>query len=140
MPDPETARALLAGLIAGVATAFATTAIALISIARDERWYARTARMRLPLPLLGVIVVNGLMLGCTLLGLVLAAAYLRAEDVYPAGGVGSPNRLFTLLIAGAAAVLLLGVAVVRRRLTWPMWATALVALLAFGWLLPGLAR
>lgn len=140
MPDPETARALLAGLIAGVAVAFATTAIALISIARDERWYARTARVRLPLPLLGVIFVNGLMLGWTLLGLVLAAAYLRAEDTYPAGGVGSPNQLFTLLIVGAAAVLLLGVAAVRRRLTRPMWATALVALLAFGWLLPGLAR
>lgn len=140
MPDPETARALLAGLIAGAATAFATTAIALIAIARDERWHARTASVRVPLPLLGVVFVNGLMLGWTLLGLVLGAAYLRAEDAYPAGGVGSTNRLFTLLIAGAVAVLLLGVAFIRGRLTRPMWATAIVALLAFGWLLPGLAR
>ena len=145
MPDAETARALLSGLIAGTAAAFATTAIALVALAHDERW-RRVAPSglpgggRVPLPLLGVVFVNGLMLAWTALGLVLGAAYLRVEATHPAGGLGSPNRLFTLLVAGAVVLLLFGAGYVRGRLTRPMWSTALVAVLAFGWMLPGLAR
>ncbi len=140
MADADTARALLAGLVAGAAASFATTAIALTALVRDPRWRQRTQNLRVPLPLMGVVFVNGLMLAWTALGLLLGAAYLRAESAHPAGGLGSPNRLFTLLVAGAVAVLLLGVVYVRGRLTAPMWGTALVALAAFGWLLPGLAR
>ena len=140
MPDAETARALLAGFIAGAVTAMATTAIALVALVHDARWRERAPSLRVPWPLLGVVFVNGLMLGWTALGLVLGAAYLQAESSQPAGGVGSPNRLFTLLIAVAALSLLAAAVFVRRRLTAPMWATAAVALLSFGWLLPGLAR
>ena len=140
MPDPETARALLAGFIAGAVTAMATTAIALWAITQGARRRGRVPQPRLPWPLLGVVFVNGLLLGWTALGLVLGAAYLRAESSQPAGGVGSPNRLFTLSIVLAAVALLAAAVFVRRRLTVPMWATAAVALLSFGWLLPGLAR
>ena len=145
MPDAESARALLSGLIAGMAAAFATTAIALVALAHDERWRrivpsSLAGRGRVPLPLLGVVFVNGLMLAWTALGLVLGAAYLRAEATHPAGGLGSPNRLFTLVVAGAVVLLLFGAGYVRGRLTRPMWSTAVVAVLAFGWLLPGLAR
>lgn len=145
MPDAETARALLSGLIAGTAAAFATTAIALVAFAHDERWRGVAPSGlpgggRVPLPLLGVVFVNGLMLAWTALGLVLGAAYLRVEATHPAGGLGSPNRLFTLLVAGAVVLLLFGAGYVRGRLTRPMWSTALVAVLAFGWVLPGLAR
>ncbi len=145
MPDAETARALLSGLIAGTAAAFATTAIALVALVHDERWRGVAPSGlpgggRVPLPLLGVVFVNGLMLAWTALGLVLGAAYLRAEATHPAGGLGSPNRLFTLLVVGAVVLLLFATGYVRGRLTRPMWSTALVAVLAFGWLLPGLAR
>jgi len=140
MPDADTARALLAGLIAGAAASFATTAIALTALVRDQRWQRLTQNLRVPLPLVGVVFVNGLMLAWTALGLLLGAAYLRTESAHPAGGLGSQNRLFTLLLAGAVALLLLGAGYVRGRLTAPMWGTALVALAAFGWLLPGLAR
>ena len=140
MPDADTARALLAGAIAGAAGALASTAIAVIAIVRDERWYLRPQSLRVPLPLLGVVFVNALMLAWTALGLLLGAAYLRVGASHAAGGPGSPNWLFTLLVGGAVLLLLLSAGYVRGRLTTPMWATALVAAAAFGWLLPALAR
>ena len=140
MPDADTARALLAGAIAGAAGALASTAIALIAIVRNERWYRRPHTLRVPLPLLGVVFVNALMLAWTALGLLLGAAYLRVGASDAAIGPGSPSRLFTLLVGGAVLLLLLAASYVRGRLTTPMWATALVAAAAFGGLLPALAR
>ena len=140
MPDAETLRALLAGLIAGAVVAFAVTAVGMIAIARDRRWLGRAPNLRLPLPLLGVVLVNGLMLGCTALGLALGALYLRAEATHPAGGLASPNRLFTLLVVGAVLVVAAGAGYVRGRVTRPLWLTALIVVLAYGWLLPALAR
>lgn len=141
VPDPTTLRALLAGLIAGAAVALASTAITLVALARG-RWWARLPqhqRVPLPLPLLGVVFVNGLMLAWTLLGLVLGAGYLRAAERAPGAGLGSPNVRFTLLVAGAILAALALAGFVRRRVTWPLWSTALAALAAFGWLLPLLA-
>ena len=140
MPDGETMRALFSGLVAGAIVAFTTTAIALIAIARDPRWILLASTVRVPLPLAGVVVVNGMMLGCTMVGLVLGAFYLAAEGSVPAGGVGTTNLLFTSLVSGAVALVLAAGIYIRGRLTWPMWSTALVAALSLGWLLPNLAR
>ena len=140
MPDAETMRALFSGLVAGAIVAFATTAIALVAIARDPRWIALASTVRVPLPLAGVVVVNGMMLGWTLVGLVLGAFYLAAEGSVPAGGLGTTNLLFTSLVAGAVALVLAAGTYIRGRLTWPMWSTALIAALSLGWLLPNLAR
>jgi hypothetical protein len=141
--DTDMLRALLAGFASGVATAFATTFVAL---------YALTQRVRagqpLPVPgwervrpaLLGLMFVNGLMLLWSALGLALGAAYVRAESARPAGGLGSPNALFTVLIVGAAGVGLTIAWYVLRRLHWTAWATAAVAIVTFGWMLPNLAR
>lgn len=139
MPDPTTMQALVAGLIAGAAVAFASTAIVLVALARSTWWTRLPARQRVPLPLLGVVFVNGLMLAWTLLGLVLGAGYLRAATVAPGAGLGSPNMRFTVLVAGTILVALALAAFVRRRVTWPVWWTAGVAVAAFGWLLPLLA-
>ena len=140
MPDEQTMRALFSGLVAGMIVAFATTAIILIAISRDPRWIARAANLRVPLPLAGIVVVNGMMLGWTLVGLVLGALYLLAEEHRPAGGLASTNVLFSALVAGVV-LLALGIAFyVRGRLTWPVWSTALVAAASLGWLLPNLAR
>jgi hypothetical protein len=75
----------------------------------------------------------------TAAGLLLGAAYLRAESARPAGALGSGNALFSLLVAAGAGLLLAGYAFVRGRPRWPAWGSALVALVAFGWLLPALA-
>lgn len=131
--DAETARALFAGFTAGAAAAFVTAALALRSMSRDASWLARWRRTaaagRTPLPLLGVLLVNGLLLGWTLLGLLLGAAYL---------GVGDPLR-FGAIVHAAALAALVAAGFVRRRVTASMWAAALTAALAFGALLPALA-
>ena len=130
----EAGRALLAGFVAGAAAAFATSAIVLIGMSRDDAWKARwRARLagaeRLPAPLLGVALVNGLLLGWTLLGLLLGAAYAGMGDPLRFGAVAHALALAALVAAG----------VVRGRVTAPMWGAALAAALAFGVLLPALA-
>ena len=132
--DPEAARALAAGFISGAAAALATTGIALFSMSRNAGWWVR-ARERVagarsvPLPLLGIVVVNAMMLAWTLLGLVLGAAYLSLDD---------PAR-FRLFLNVAVLVALIAAGFVRGRMTRTMWVTALVAAVAYGVLLPLLA-
>ena len=141
--DPDTLRALLAGFASGVATAFATTFVALYALTQQVR-----AGRPLPVPgwdrvrpaLLGLMFVNGLMLLWTAFGLLLGALYVRAEAARPAGGLGSPNALFTVLIAAGVGVVLTIIWYVARQLHWTAWATAGVTLVAFGWMLPNLAR
>ena len=132
--DPEAARALVAGFISGAAAALASTGIALFSMSRNAEWWVR-ARERVagarsvPLPLLGIVIVNAMMLAWTLLGLVLGAAYLSLDD---------PAR-FRLFLNVAVLVALIAAGFVRGRMTRTMWVTALVAAVAYGVLLPLLA-
>jgi hypothetical protein len=137
--DPRILQALLAGLITGMAVALATTAIALIAIARNPRWREQPLSLPIPLPAAGVIVVNAMVLGWTVGGLVLGAIFLGIEDRRPSAGLGSANLVFTAVVAGGIVTLLAAGAYVRGRVTWPVLSTAGVAALAFGWLLPLLA-
>ena len=132
--DAEAMRALVAGFIAGAAAALATTGMALISMSRDAAWWVRARERvagagKVPLPLLGVVVVNAMMLGWTLLGLVLGAAY---------DGLDDPAR-FRLFVNLAILAALVAAGFVRGRMTRAMWSTALVAAIAYGALLPLLA-
>ncbi len=135
----ETARALLAGFISGAAVAFATTFMTLIVLSRSAVWQRLPQNRRVPMPLMGVVFVNLLMLGWTALGLILGAVYLRAESERPEGALLSSNWLFTLLVCGLVASVLVVSAVVRGRVGWPAWSVAGMSVLAFGWMLPALA-
>lgn len=127
-------RALVAGFISGAAAAFATTGIALFSMSRNADWWVRARERvagasKVPLPLLGIVIVNAMMLAWTMLGLILGAAYFSLDD--PAR-----FRFFTNIAILAA---LIAAGFVRGRMTRTMWVTALVAALAYGVLLPLLA-
>lgn len=135
---PEVLRALLAGLIAGFAVALASTTIMLLVLWRDRSWFQRVPSLSVPLPVVGVIAMNGFILGWTLLGVLLGAALHRIELVRPAGGLGSPNLVFTLVVLVATVGALGIVSFVRERLMWPSVAVATAAALSFGWLLPWL--
>ena len=137
--DPDTVAALLAGFIAGAGASLASTAVALRAVLRSEEWRRRASGRWAPLPLLAVAAANVMLLGWTATGLLLGAAYLRAESERPSGGLGSPNGLFTLAVLVAAGSLLGLAGIVRGRVTAPMWQTAAIAALAFGWGLPLLA-
>ncbi len=137
--ESETLRALLAGLIAGVAGALAHAAVLLVALVRSRAWLALGQSRRAPAPLAGVFLANLLVLLWTAVGLSLGAAFLRAEAARPDGALGSGNALFSVLVGGAIALVVGATAVVWGRPGWPVWASAGVALLAFGWLLPALA-
>jgi hypothetical protein len=123
----DAARVLLAGFLAGAAGGLAMTGLLLLALVRNPG-----ARDRLPAEMrfttIGILAANALLFAWTLVGLVLGAVFLHATQ--PA---------FSLGVAAGVGGLLGGAVFVRRRLTWPMWSTALVAALAFAVLLPALA-
>lgn len=137
--DPRILQALLAGLIAGAAVALATTAIWMTALARDPRWREQPLNLPVPLAAAGVVLVNAMVLGWTVAGIVLGAVFLGIEDRRSVAGLGSANLWFTAVVAGGIVALVALGAYVRGRVTWPVWSTAGVAALAFGWLLPLLA-
>ena len=137
--DPRILQALLAGLIAGAAVALATTAIWMTALARDPRWRERPLNLPVPLAAAGVVLVNAMVLGWTVAGIVLGAVFLGIEDRRSVAGLGSANLWFTAVVAGGIVGLVALGAYVRGRVTWPVWSTAGVAVLAFGCLLPLLA-
>ena len=125
--EVDAARALFSGFVSGAVVAFATVAIALWAMSRSVRWRTRIASLgRLPLPLVGVVIVNVAVLGWTLLGLLLGAAYIQVAD---------PLR-FGLIVHGLVLIAVLAAAFVLRGLNGAIWATAIVAAFAFGVLLP----
>jgi hypothetical protein len=127
--EVEVGRTLLAGFISGAIAAFASSIIVLVSISRSADWHIRAARVkRVSLPFLGVVLVNGLLLGWTLLGLVLGMIYVGIADPLRFGTAVSMVTLLALLAAGF----------ICRRITAPMWGTALMAAVIFGVLFPAL--
>jgi hypothetical protein len=127
----DAAWVLLAGFMAGAIGALAALPIALIAVTR-ERWWRERTPPGLGMAAVGIVAANALLFAWTLLGLILGAVYL-----------GASQPQFSLAVAGALLLALLAAAIVRGRLTWPMWSTTLVAVVAFAGLLPllaGLAR
>jgi hypothetical protein len=126
--DGDLLRALLAGWIAGAAASFAATAIVVAALAQTTAWRARLTQVRVSLPLVGIIVVNGALLVLTIVGLVLGALYHAGDQ---------PG--FSLGIAVAGVTLLALGWFVRGRLEWPIWALVGVFVASYGGLLPLLA-
>ncbi len=127
MPSGDTAQALLAGWVSGAASALAITALLLVAVARDPTWRVRLSQ-RVRLPLIGIVVVNAMMLFWTLVGLVLGAIYLVADQ--PA---------FSITVAVVIGLGLLLFSAIRGMPGWVTWSTVGIALLSFAGLLPALA-
>ena len=137
--EPALARALLAGLVTGVACALLATTLGLWAMARSPEWRARWAQLRVSPMIVGVVLVNGGMLAWTAIGLVPGAIYYRATTHAAGSGLFSPNLRFTLVVlmsVGLALAMLLGW---RRGVGRWALTVALIAALGFGWALPLLA-
>lgn len=93
----ELAQSLLAGWVAGAIAGMVTTAVMMIFVVTTP-----AVRTRMPwadrLPVLAILMANGLSFGLTLVGLVLGAVF------YNAGGRAEPV-LFGLITAGACVAL-----------------------------------
>ena len=129
---PAVARPLLAGWIAGAIVGLADTALLLVVLSRDPAWVRRLPGLRVSLPIFGVVAVNALLIGWTLVGIVLGALYL-----------GAPMPAFSLAAAGAWFALAGLYTFVRggrhRGEAVVVWGTATLAAGAFALLLPLLA-
>ncbi|MGE0226879.1 MAG: hypothetical protein AB7I38_13205 [Dehalococcoidia bacterium] len=136
----DAARALLAGFIAGAAGAFATTFLIMVFISRNSAWQRLPQNRRVPMPLVGVVFVNLMMLLWTAAGLVFGAVYLRAESDWAGSSVLLPNWRFTLACTALIALVVATVALIRGRVGTMALLVALIAHLAFAWMLPNLAR
>ncbi|HRC62538.1 MAG: hypothetical protein K1X87_09775 [Dehalococcoidia bacterium] len=136
----ETARALLSGFISGAAAALVSTFVMLVLLSRSSVWQRLPENRRVPMPLVGVVFVNLMMLLWTAAGLILGALYLhfasgRAED-----NALVPHLEFSLVVTAVIGIALATAAVIRGRLGTIAPLLALIAHLAFAWMLPNLAR
>ncbi len=130
--DAELARSLLAGWIAGALAGIVGTGAVLVVAVRRPGLAARVVG-RPKLPVLGMILANGLTLTFTLVGLILGALFHRA------GGSDAAVR-FALVVGGGAVVVAGLYAFVRGRVRTAEAPIVLVVLtiaaLSFGVVLP----
>lgn len=130
--DPDVARPLLAGWVAGAGVGLAHTALLLLALSRDPAWPKRLPGLRVSLPILGVVAANALVIGWTLVGLVLGAIL-----------IGAPMPAFSFAVGGGCLALAALYTFVRGRPprgeAVVVWATAALAAVAFAVLLPLLA-
>lgn len=137
--DPDVARPLLAGFIAGAAVAFALTALLLVTLVRVPGWHEWVLRARLPAGPLGIAIVNALLLVCTLLGLVLGALYIPIEETFPADAPGTSNIVFSGIVGASLVLIPLAAWFVRGATSRVEWLATGIGVVAFAWALPFLA-
>jgi hypothetical protein len=85
-----------------------------------------------------VVLHGGLILFCTLAGVILGLLLFALRD--SGGGLGSPNLAFTLFIFGVTLALFAPVVVVIGRYRSQLVAAALAMFVLFGWLMPYMAQ
>lgn len=135
-------RSLLAGWIVGAGLAFVAAAVLLVALvrsqARGRNWMPGWERVKPGI--VGAMFVNILIIVFTALGLALGALYYRARVHAPSPMLLTPNLVFSLTVTLGVAVLLGATAFVRRGVGWTAWTLGGLAALAFGWVLPNIAR
>jgi hypothetical protein len=132
---------VFAGFIIGYALALIIAPAVTIGIVRmrpDSVLIQRAAPEGTNVVALMMVVHGGLLLLLTMLGLILGMALGGIEDRRPAGGLGSPNLVYTVLVIALTFVLLIPTLAIPavRRYSVP---AALVFAALFGWGLPWLA-
>lgn len=132
----------LSGLVCGYALALAATPVMAIALLR-ARVFSPLMQRLVPegtsLIAVAFIIHTFAILMLTAVGILLGIMLAGIEDSRPAGGLGSPNQLFTafIIVTGVIAVLPLAIAVPRWRL--PLLVSGLVFVATFGWAMPYLS-
>ena len=133
---------VLAGFVCGYALALAATPAVAIALLR-ARVSSATVQRLMPqgasLVAVSIIIHTFALLTLTALGIVLGMVLSGMEDSRPAGGLGSPNQLFTALIIATGAIAALPLAIVVPRWRRPLLAGGLIFIATFGWAMPYLS-
>ncbi len=136
-------REILAGVIVGYGLALVlapVAALTLLRLARSSAAVRRAVPERTNLLALIVVVHAFAMYLLAALGLVLGLALKGMEDRWPDGGMGSPNAVYTGLVAAVVVMLALPLAVAGWQWRGAVLMGAGVAAALFGWALPWLAE
>lgn len=132
---------VFAGFVIGYALALAVSPLAAWALIASNDRSGMAQRLAPPgtnFVALSVVLHFAALLVFTMLGLVLGMALGGIEDRRPAGGLGSPNVVYTLLVVALAAVLVIPTLILPAIRTYALAAAAVFVLL-FGWALPWLA-
>lgn len=132
---------VFAGFIIGYALSLIIAPAVTIGIVRmrpDSVLIQRAAPEGTNVVALMMVVHGGLLLLLTMLGLILGMALGGIEDRRPAGGLGSPNLVYTLLVIALTFVLVIPTLAFPAARRYSVPAAAVFAAL-FGWGLPWLA-
>ena len=133
---------IMAGFICGFALSIIATPIAALSIVR-ARMTNPLMRQIAPegtsLMALSVVISVFILLMFTAIGLLLGLLLAGLENGSPAGGIGSPNLVYTAFILIATTIAVLPLSLASARLRLPLLGGGLAFIAAFGWFMPYLA-
>jgi hypothetical protein len=132
---------VFAGFVIGFAIAlFVSPLAAFMIVASNERagLAQRIAPPGTSVIALAVVLNLAAVLLFTALGMVLGMALAGIEDRRPAGGLGSPNAVYSVLVVAIVAIAVLPM-MALPALRRPAALAALVIAALFGWAMPWLA-
>lgn len=133
---------VFAGFVVGYALALLLTPLAAIALVRSNRRSGFAQRVAPPgtsIIALSVVIHFAAIIMLTALGLVLGMALGGIESRRPAGGLGSPNLAYTLMVLALAAVLVIPTFATPALRRYALIAAVAFAA-AFGWAMPWLAQ
>ena len=133
---------VFAGFVTGFALAILSTPLAAIAIVRSNKRTGLAQRVAPPganVVALSMVLHFGALITFTAIGMVLGLALDGIDARRPAGGFGSPNAAYTLLVVALAAVVVIPAMAMPAMRRYAL-AGALVFVAAFGWAMPWLAE
>lgn len=134
--------AAMSGFICGYALALLATPVIAVALLRAR--VSNTLMQRMvpegtSLVAVSIIIHTFALLLLTAAGILLGIMLAGLEESRPAGGLGSPNQLFTLLIIAVAAIAVLPLAFAIPRWRLSLLVSGLVFVATFGWAMPYLS-
>jgi hypothetical protein len=133
---------VFAGFVTGFALAIVSTPFAAIVLVRSNQRTGMAQRVAPPgtsVVALSVVLHFGAFITFTAIGMMLGLALDGIDARRPAGGFGSPNAAYTLLVVALTAVAVIPALLLPAVRRYAL-AGGLVFVLAFGWAMPWLAE
>ncbi len=133
---------VLAGFVSGYGLSLLITPVAAIALVRarvTSPFLSRVVPEGTSLIAISIIIHTFAVLTLTALGILLGLLLAGLESSSPAGGLGSPNRVFTAFVLIATAIAVGPFALAFARLRRPLLAAGLLFVACFGWLMPYLS-
>jgi len=134
---------VFSGFVCGYAIALIATPAAALALVRAR---VESAALRRIFPPEAPLVTVSLFLHIlwfflfTAVGMLFGLALHGFERRHPAGGIGSPNALFTIVVLAITTIAILPPAVLLPRWRAPLIAGGTVFAVTFGWVMPYLAQ